>query len=179
MQEDKDSNIARLIRDVPDFPKPGILFKDITPLLHAAVARKEVVDVITKHYAASKIDAVAGIEARGFLFGVPIADALGVPFIPVRKAGKLPFDKVSESYSLEYGEATIEVHRDAVTAGQRVLIHDDLLATGGTCLAAARLLKKLGAEPAGFSFLINLSFLNGAQKIHDEFGVKPHWILNY
>ena len=179
MPESDESRIFRLIRDVPDFPKPGILFKDITPLLHSAEARKQVVVSMVKSYVDVKVDAVAGIEARGFLFGVPLADALGVPFIPIRKAGKLPYDKVSESYALEYGQATIEVHRDAVTTGQRVLIHDDLLATGGTCLAAGRLLQRLGALPVGFSFLINLSFLSGAEKIQQEFGVRPHWILNY
>lgn len=171
--------IGQLIRDVPDFPKPGILFKDITPLLQSPAARKLAVEALAKQFEHQQIDAVAGIEARGFLFGVPLADALGVPFIPVRKAGKLPFERVSESYELEYGQATIEIHRDAVQAGQRVLIHDDLLATGGTCLAAARLLKKLGANPVGFSFLINLSFLNGAQRIQEEFGVNPKWLLSY
>lgn len=174
-----DSIIADLIRDVPDFPKPGILFKDITPLLQSPEARRRVVELIVKHYASLNIEAVAGIEARGFLFGVPIADALGIPFIPVRKAGKLPFERISESYALEYGQATIELHRDAVRPGQRVLIHDDLLATGGTCQAAARLFQKLGAIPAGFSFLINLSFLKGEEKLKTEFGVEPHWLLNY
>lgn len=168
-----------LIRDVPDFPKPGIIFKDITPLLQSPEARKEIIRLIQLKFESENIQAVAGIEARGFLFGVPLADALGVPFIPVRKQGKLPYDRVSESYALEYGRATIEIHSDAVRQGQRVLIHDDLLATGGTCMAAATLLKKLGAVPAGFSFLIYLSFLDGAEKITEHFQQKPHWLVKY
>jgi adenine phosphoribosyltransferase len=170
---------AALIRDVPDFPKPGIIFKDITPLLQSPAARTQVIELIKRHFESENMEAVAGIEARGFLFGVPLADALGVPFIPVRKQGKLPYDRVSESYALEYGQATIEIHRDAVQKGQRVLIHDDLLATGGTCMATASLLKKLGAVPAGFSFLINLSFLDGAEKIVNGFQQKPHWLVNF
>ena len=171
--------ISTLIRNVPDFPKPGILFKDITPLLQSPAARKQVIHLIRQRFESENIEAVAGIEARGFLFGVPLADALGVPFIPVRKQGKLPFNRVAESYALEYGHATIEIHSDAVKSGQRVLIHDDLLATGGTCLAAAALLVKLGAVPAGFSFLINLSFLDGAEKIRSRFQQIPHWLFEY
>jgi adenine phosphoribosyltransferase len=172
-------DISTLIRNVPDFPKPGILFKDITPLLQSPEARKKVIHLIRQRFESENIEAVAGIEARGFLFGVPLADALGVPFIPVRKQGKLPYDRVSESYALEYGHATIEIHSDAVKTGQRVLIHDDLLATGGTCMAAAALLVKLGAIPAGFSFLINLSFLDGAEKIRNRFQQTPHWLVQY
>ena len=121
----------------------------------------------------------AGIEARGFLFGVSLADDLGVSFIPVRKAGKLPWQTIREEYSLEYGTATIEIHSDAVKPGQRVLIHDDLLATGGTALAAARLIKKMGGVPVAFSFLIDLSFLPGASRIETEFGVRPFHVLQY
>lgn len=168
-----------LVRNVPDFPKPGIMFKDITPLLYSPDARKAVILTLTEQFRQSSIDAVAGIEARGFLFGVPLADALGVPFIPVRKAGKLPSVRVSETYELEYGQATIEMHTDAVQKGQRILLHDDLLATGGTCLAAARLIKKLDGVPAAFSFLINLSFLDGADKIKSEFGAEPKWLIKY
>lgn len=174
-----NSIIAPLIRDVSDFPKPGIVFKDITPLLQSAEARNIVVKLLAESCKAMNVEAVAGIEARGFLFGVPLADDLGVPFIPVRKAGKLPFNCVAESYDLEYGKSVIEIHTDAVRSGQRVLVHDDLLATGGTCIAAARLLSRLGAIPVGFSFLINLSFLNGAQKIKQEFNVYPDYLLNY
>lgn len=172
-------DISTFIRNVPDFPKPGILFKDITPLLQDPVARKQVIDLILQRFEKENIHAVAGIEARGFLFGVPIADALGVPFIPVRKQGKLPYDHISESYALEYGHATVEIHSDAVKRDQRVLIHDDLLATGGTCMAAAALLEKLGAVPAAFSFLINLSFLSGAEKIRGKLQVNPHWLVEY
>ena len=179
IESEFSSSYGHLIRDVQDFPKPGILFKDITPLLQSATARKAVIMNLKAQFEKESIDAVAGIEARGFLFGVPLADVLGVPFIPVRKAGKLPYLRVSESYDLEYGQATIEIHRDAVQNGQRVLIHDDLLATGGTCIAAARLLKKLGAVTAGFSFLINLSFLEGAQKLNSEFGINPKWLIKY
>lgn len=170
---------GHLVRNVPDFPKPGIMFKDITPLLYSPQARVAAVSALKEHFLSQSIDAVAGIEARGFLFGVPLADALGVPFIPVRKAGKLPSVRISETYELEYGQATIEIHTDAVQKGNRILIHDDLLATGGTCLAAARLIKKLGGEPAGFSFLINLSFLDGADKIKSEFGTEPKWLIKY
>lgn len=179
IESEFSSSYGHLIRDVQDFPKPGILFKDITPLLQSATARKAVIMNLKAQFEKESIDAVAGIEARGFLFGVPLADVLGVPFIPVRKAGKLPYLRVSESYDLEYGQATIEIHRDAVQNGQRVLIHDDLLATGGTCIAAARLLKKLGAVTAGFSFLINLSFLEGEQKLNSEFGIIPKWLIKY
>ena len=179
IESEFSSSYGHLIRDVQDFPKPGILFKDITPLLQSATARKAVIMNLKAQFEKESIDAVAGIEARGFLFGVPLADVLEVPFIPVRKAGKLPYLRVSESYDLEYGQATIEIHRDAVQNGQRVLIHDDLLATGGTCIAAARLLKKLGAVTAGFSFLINLSFLEGAQKLNSEFGINPKWLIKY
>lgn len=179
IESEFSSSYGHLIRDVQDFPKPGILFKDITPLLQSATARKAVIMNLKAQFEKESIDAVAGIEARGFLFGVPLADVLEVPFIPVRKAGKLPYLRVSESYDLEYGQATIEIHRDAVQNGQRVLIHDDLLATGGTCIAAARLLKKLGAVTAGFSFLINLSFLEGEQKLNSEFGIIPKWLIKY
>ena len=179
IESEFSSSYGHLIRDVQDFPKPGILFKDITPLLQSATARKAVIMNLKAQFEKESIDAVAGIEARGFLFGVPLADVLGVPFIPVRKAGKLPYLRVSESYDLEYGQATIEIHRDAVQNGQRVLIHDDLLATGGTCIATARLLKKLGAVPVGFSFLINLSFLEGEQKLNSEFGIIPKWLIKY
>ncbi len=175
-------NIEQLrsrIRAVPDFPEPGILFRDITPLLADPQARMFVRAALAEPFRSEKIDVVAGIEARGFLFGVSLADDLGVPFVPVRKAGKLPWEKVRESYSLEYGQASIELHSDAIRPGQRVLIHDDLLATGGTCLAAARLVKKMGGVPVAFSFLINLSALPGASHIETEYGVKPFQVLVY
>ncbi|NCA22712.1 MAG: adenine phosphoribosyltransferase [Crocinitomicaceae bacterium] len=142
------------IRDVPDFPKPGILFKDISPIMLDAQLSNEVLDELVNNYKDAQIDAVAGIESRGFLFGYPLAMRLGVPFILIRKQGKLPYKKTSHSYDLEYGSAVIEIHDDAVQAGQRVLIHDDLLATGGSAEAAAALIEKCGGKVAGFNFLV-------------------------
>jgi len=153
------------IRDVPDFPKPGILFKDISPIMLDAQLSNEVLDELVNNYKDAQIDAVAGIESRGFLFGYPLAMRLGVPFILIRKQGKLPYKKTSHSYDLEYGSAVIEIHDDAVQAGQLVLIHDDLLATGGSAEAAAALIEKCGGKVAGFNFLVGLSFLNGEIKL--------------
>jgi adenine phosphoribosyltransferase len=153
------------IRDVPDFPKPGILFKDISPIMLDAQLSNEVLDELVNNYKDAQIDAVAGIESRGFLFGYPLAMRLGVPFILIRKQGKLPYKKTSHSYNLEYGSAVIEIHDDAVQADQRVLIHDDLLATGGSAEAAAALIEKCGGKVAGFNFLVGLSFLNGDNKL--------------
>lgn len=149
------------VRDVPDFPRPGILFKDITPILQDYRLCREITHTIGSQVKHLGIDAIAGIESRGFLFGMMLAGELQLPFVPVRKKGKLPYQTLSESYQLEYGEAEIEIHTDAFAKGCRVLIHDDLLATGGTALAAANLVKKSGAEVAAFSFLIELEFLNG------------------
>jgi adenine phosphoribosyltransferase len=176
---DLEQKLKQVIRDVPDFPKQGIIFKDITPILHDINLRKEVVKEIASCFKDHQIDAVAGIEARGFFFGVGIADMLGVPFVPVRKAGKLPYHTIAESYELEYGRASIEMHTDSIEKGWRVLIHDDLLATGGTAAAAARLIKNLGAEVAGFTFLINLSFLPGFALLEKEFSHPPHVLINY
>jgi adenine phosphoribosyltransferase len=172
-------NIQSLLRDVPDFPKPGILFKDITPLLANPGARKQVVDEIASHYKSKEIDAVAAVEARGFIFGVLLAEALEVPFIPVRKSGRLPYHKIQEEYSLEYGTASIEMHVDAVQQGSRILIHDDLLATGGTAAAAGRMIQRLGGEVVGFSFVINLAFLPGEKLLTKCFDVKPHYLVSY
>ena len=157
--------LVAAIRDVPDFPKPGILFKDISPIMLDAHLSNEVLDELVNNYKDAQIDAVAGIESRGFLFGYPLAMRLGVPFILIRKQGKLPYKKTSHSYDLEYGSAVIEIHDDAVQAGQRVLIHDDLLATGGSAEAAAALIEKCGGKVAGFNFLVGLSFLNGENKL--------------
>ncbi len=157
-----EEKLKSSIRDIKDFPKEGIIFKDITPILKEPVLCGEVVQEIASHFKSQNIDVVAGIESRGFLFGVEIARALGVPFVPVRKVGKLPYETISHKYELEYGFAEIEIHTDAIEKGQRVLIHDDLLATGGTAAAAAELFSKIGGEVAGFSFLINLDFLNGS-----------------
>jgi len=161
--EDKLKNV---IRDVPDFPKPGILFKDISTIMLNPELSKEVVSHLASVYKGQKIDAVAGIESRGFLFGYPLAMALGIPFILIRKKGKLPYKKKSFAYQLEYGSAEIEMHDDAVEKGQQVLIHDDLLATGGSAAAAAELIQQCGGRIAGFNFLENLRFLNVDKKLH-------------
>ncbi|HWA33044.1 MAG TPA: adenine phosphoribosyltransferase [Cyclobacteriaceae bacterium] len=171
--------LKSLLRDVPDFPKPGVLFKDITPLLANPETRTEVVDAIANHFLPLKPDALAAVEARGFIFGMLIADRLGIPFVPVRKAGKLPFRKVRQEYSLEYGKAEIEMHEDAVLKGAKVIIHDDLLATGGTAGAAGKLIQHLGGIVAGYSFLINLSFLPGERRLQEEFGVRPHYLVSF
>jgi adenine phosphoribosyltransferase len=167
------------IRDIHDFPKPGIVFKDITPLLADPLARRMVVDIIVQHFHKDGIQAVAGIEARGFLFGMMIADKLNVPFVPIRKIGKLPFKKKVEHYDLEYGTASIEIHEDAIGSGTRTLIHDDLLATGGTALASGLLVQQLGGVVAGYSFIIDLTFLSGFKNLIQQFGVTPHRILSF
>lgn len=175
----KDLQLQTYLRDVPDFPKPGIIFKDITPLLAEPAARKKVVDDIADYFRNENIEAIAAIEARGFIFGTLLAEAMGIPFIPVRKSGKLPYHKIKEEYSLEYGKAEIEMHVDAIPEGCRVLVHDDLLATGGTASAAATMIRRLGGEVAGFSFVINLAFLPGEKILQDKFGVKPHYLVSY
>jgi adenine phosphoribosyltransferase len=163
--------IKRLIRDVPDFPKPGILFKDVTPLLADPVALSQVVDALAAPYRQNGkpiVDRVLGIESRGFIFGTPVAQRLGVGFAPIRKPGKLPWKTVSESYALEYGEDRIELHEDAVKKGERVLVIDDLLATGGTLSAACRLVERLGAKVAGCAVVIELAFLDGRKRLGDR-----------
>lgn len=152
---------ASLIRDVPDFPKPGVLFKDITPVLENPAALKEVVDLLAEDAKAKGADLIVGIESRGFVFGVPVALALQAPFAMARKLGKLPYDRISEEYALEYGTNTVEMHVDSVKPGQKAYIVDDLLATGGTARASARLVERLGGEVCGFGFMIELTFLNG------------------
>ena len=167
---------SKLIRDIPDFPKSGILFKDITPVLGDAAAFQEVVDCFVSQAQGWSPDLVVGIESRGFLFGAPVALALGIGFVPVRKIGKLPAQTIQEEYALEYGTATVEVHRDAILPGQRVLIVDDLLATGGTAAAAAKLVEKLGGRVVGFSFLVELAFLSGRKALS---GYDVHSLLTY
>lgn len=171
--------IKRTVRDVNGYPKPGIVFKDITPLLSDPVLMREMVKDMVSRYQKLRIDAVAGIEARGFIIGSILAHELGCGFIPVRKAGKLPFHTRKQKYDLEYGTAEIEIHADACKPGSRILIHDDLLATGGTAKAAGQLIKVLGAEVAGFSFLINLGFLPGERIIKEEFGLTPDFLIKY
>ena len=171
--------VKLLIRDVRDFPKAGILFKDITPILANPEARKLLIKLLAEQFASDGIEAVAGIEARGFLFGMALADVLNVPFLPVRKAGKLPYKRLSESYDLEYGTATVEIHEDAVRSGQKILIHDDLLATGGTAAAAGRLVKRLGGEVTGYSFVISLPFLNGKHNLEQSFDAPVRSIFDF
>ncbi|QQR87436.1 MAG: adenine phosphoribosyltransferase [Flavobacteriales bacterium] len=160
-----EQRLQAAIRAVPDFPKPGILFRDITPVMEDAALSTAVVDGLIAGLNGRRIDAIAGIESRGFLYGMPMALKLGVPFITVRKKGKLPWKTVAYKYDLEYGSAEIEMHTDTVRPGMNVLVHDDLLATGGTAAAAAELIRMQGGTVAGFSFLIELSFLNGAQRL--------------
>jgi adenine phosphoribosyltransferase len=160
-----EEKLKEAIRDIPDFPKEGIVFKDITPIMKDAALSNEVLDHLVGLYKDQGIDVVAGIESRGFLFGYPLAMRLGIPFVLIRKKGKLPYKKISYDYDLEYGSATIEIHSDAVEDKQRVLIHDDLLATGGSAEAAALLVEKAGGEVAGFNFLVSLDFLEGEEKI--------------
>lgn len=156
-----EQRLKAVIRDVADFPKPGILFKDITPIFADNDLCDAIVDESVKRLQGIKIDAIAGIESRGFLFAFLLAQKLRVPFVPVRKAGKLPYQTIAYSYNLEYGQATIEVHTDAIKKGDNVLIHDDLLATGGTAAAAAELVKALGGSVAAYHFIVELEFLNG------------------
>ncbi len=158
-------NLKDYIRDVPDFPKEGIIFKDITPMWKDGKAFAASIDEIAAKYVDEQIDLVVGIDARGFIVGAPVAYKLGVGFIPVRKPGKLPYKTTSISYSLEYGTDTVEIHEDAISPGQRILIVDDLLATGGTTAAVAGLVEKLGGVIVGIEFLVNLTFLNGKDKL--------------
>lgn len=157
--------IKQAIRDIPDFPKAGIVFKDITPILKDAELCSGITDEFVEQLKGKHIDAVAGVESRGFLFGLTLANKLGVPFVPVRKAGKLPYAVKQKVYDLEYGTATIELHTDAFEPGARILIHDDLLATGGTVSAASELIQEMGGEVAGFTFVVGLGFLNGRERI--------------
>jgi len=165
---DLSKKLKQTIRDVPDFPKPGILFKDITPVLSDPKLSLQVSEAFYSHWKGKGIAIVIGIESRGFIYGLQLAQQLGVPFIPVRKAGKLPYKTVRHAYDLEYGSAEIEMHEDAIRPGDHVLIHDDLLATGGTARAAAELVAKMKGKVVGYSFLIELSFLKGREKLEDQ-----------
>jgi len=163
-----DSTVAQLkglIRDIPDFPQQGIIFKDITPLLGDENAFSSAIDLIVVHYGRGNIDKVVGIEARGFIVASPVAYHFGAGFVPVRKEGKLPWDSEREEYALEYGTAVLEIHKDAIQPGERVLIVDDVLATGGTARATARLVERLGGKVMGIACLIELTFLNGREKL--------------
>jgi adenine phosphoribosyltransferase len=157
--------IRKLIRDVPDFPKPGILFRDITPLLRDPRGLNHCIDLLTDPFRDAGVDIVAGVESRGFIFGTLVSQRLGKGFVPIRKPGKLPCETVSASYELEYGTDTVEIHRDAVEKGQRVLLVDDLIATGGTLEAARKLVTTLGGEIVGCSIVIELAFLKGRDRL--------------
>jgi adenine phosphoribosyltransferase len=165
--------LRTLVRDVPDFPQPGIVFKDITPLLADENAFSSVIDLIVVHYGRGNIDKVVGIEARGFILSSPIAYHFGAGFVPVRKEGKLPFDTERQEYALEYGTAVLEVHRDAIGPGDRVLVVDDVLATGGTAKATAELVERLGGKVMGIAVLIELTFLHGRERLanYDPFSL--------
>jgi len=160
-----EQQIKAAIRDIHDFPKPGIVFKDITTILKDPALCTGIVDAFVDELKGMKIDVVAGVESRGFLFGLTLANRLGVPFVPVRKAGKLPHTVKQKKYELEYGSAVIEMHVDAFEPGANVLLHDDLLATGGTMIAASELISELGGNVCGFTFVVGLGFLNGKERI--------------
>jgi adenine phosphoribosyltransferase len=170
------SNLDDLIRDIPDFPEKGVVFKDITPVLGDAKAFRALIDAMSEPFMDEGITKVAGIEARGFTLATPVADRIGAGFIPLRKPGKLPFETVKEEYELEYGIDALEVHTDAVFEGERVLLVDDVIATGGTAQAAIQLLRRVGAEVAGLSVFIELVFLGGANKVD---GVPIHALVRY
>jgi len=157
--------LADHVRDIPDFPKPGVTFKDITPLLGDAKAFRATVDALADHFADRRVDRVLGIEARGFILAAPVAYRFGAGFVPVRKAGKLPWEIERQEYELEYGTDLLEIHRDAVQPGEKVLVVDDVVATGGTAAATARLVEKLGGTVVGFAFIIELTFLGGRSRI--------------
>ncbi|HXV71923.1 MAG TPA: adenine phosphoribosyltransferase [Acidimicrobiia bacterium] len=170
------NQLEALIRDIPDFPEEGVVFKDITPVLADADAFDELITMMSSPYANSGITKVAGIEARGFTLATPVADRIDAGFVPLRKPGKLPFETVTEEYELEYGIDALEVHTDAVMEGEKVLLVDDVIATGGTAAAAIRLLRQLGADVVGFSVFIELVFLGGASKLD---GVPINALLRY
>ena len=169
-------DLKQHIRNVPDFPKPGILFYDITTLLRNPAGLKVTIDRLSAPYAGQGIDVVIGIESRGFILGPPVAERIGAGFIPIRKPGKLPAKAIKTSYDLEYGKDALEIHADAIEKGQRVLIVDDVLATGGTAAAAAELVKQLGGDLHGLAFLIELLFLNGKAKLE---GQQVYSVLQY
>ena len=174
--KDLQDRLKATIRDVPDFPKPGILFKDITPVLADPKLLRATIDWFAELYAGEHIDVVVGMESRGFLFGAPLAMELSAAFVPARKPGKLPYDRISVEYSLEYGTAMLEMHSDAVRPGDRVLVVDDLLATGGTAVATCDLVRRLGGEVVGACFVIELGFLPGRKALD---GVVVQAILTF
>ena len=165
MQRDRVAEVAARIRDIPDFPIPGVLFRDITPVLQDAQAFRDAIDLVAELFAPDSYDVIVGLESRGFVFGAPVAYKLGRGFVPVRKLGKLPASKIAVEYSLEYGNHTLEMHDDGILPGQRALIVDDLLATGGTCGAAISLVEQVGGTVTGAAFLVELGFLKGRERL--------------
>jgi adenine phosphoribosyltransferase len=157
--------VRAAIRDIPDFPKPGIVFKDITPILNDGKIFAEVIGGLTARYQSLRIDKIAAMESRGFIFGAPLAENIGAGFVPLRKFGKLPYATVSETFNLEYGTETLEVHTDAIAPGERVVIIDDLLATGGTAEASTRLVRRIGGEVVEMAFVVELAFLGGRKRL--------------
>ncbi len=171
MQADKENiteYLKSVIRNVPDFPKPGIQFKDITTLLNDHKALRLTTQELCKPYLSLDVNKIVGLESRGFLFGTNMAERLNASFVPIRKPGKLPAETISESYELEYGTDSLEIHTDAISEGDRVLIHDDLIATGGSAKAASELVRRLGGEIVGYSFIIELTFLNGREELSSQ-----------
>ncbi|HWO69142.1 MAG TPA: adenine phosphoribosyltransferase [Actinomycetota bacterium] len=160
-------DLKALVRDVPDFPQPGVMFKDITPLLADEIAFSTVIDLIVVHFGRGNVDKVVGIEARGFILASPVAYHFGAGFVPVRKKDKLPWETITEEYELEYGTAALEIHKDAIRPGERVLVVDDVLATGGTARATASLVERVGGKVVGIACLIELTFLRGRERLRD------------
>jgi len=160
-------DLKALVRDVPDFPQPGVVFKDITPLLADEIAFSTVIDLIVVHFGRGAVDKVVGIEARGFILASPVAYHFGAGFVPVRKKDKLPWETITEEYELEYGTAALEIHKDAIRPGERVLVVDDVLATGGTARATASLVERVGGKVVGIACLIELTFLGGRERLRD------------
>ncbi|MFD1630997.1 adenine phosphoribosyltransferase [Pseudopedobacter beijingensis] len=173
-----ENRIKRLVRDVVDFPSEGIVFRDITPILKDQELCSDIIAEFVSRLKGINIDVVAGIESRGFLFGMMLANELKVPFVPIRKEGKLPYKSIKQCYDLEYGQSVIEIHEDAFKKGSNILVHDDLLATGGTVYAASELIGKLGGKIAAYSFLIGLEFLKG-EDLLKEFGAKVVLLTKY
>ena len=176
MSDNSVEKLKKLIRDVPDFPKEGIIFKDITPLIGDKEGLSTTLDLLAEPFVKKKITAVCGMESRGFIFGVPVAERLGVGFVPVRKPGKLPAETLSEEYALEYGTDSLEIHKDALSSNDQVLIIDDLLATGGTAEATVKLIRSTGALVVAVAFVIELAFLDGRQKLRD---IPIHSLISY
>lgn len=171
-------HLKRLVRTIPDYPKPGIMFRDVTTLIGDAQGFKATIAQLTEPYRTQPVDAVAGIEARGFFLGGAIADRLGLGFVPIRKKGKLPWRTIGENYDLEYGQDRIEIHEDAIGKGDRVLLVDDLIATGGTAEAAIKLVRRVGAEIIGAAFIIDLPELGGRKRI-EAMGVTCHVLMDF